>query len=235
MTKLWIGTALMAIAFTPAAAQKRGPSYLQIGAGFFAFDYYGDLSAPGETFHRFYPGGNVAIQFEGAKRLYPQFNLGFSRFTAQNRLLAGNKPNKYVQTPVWYLNVELKVRILKKTRVRPHAGVGLGIFGFHPKDAAGNSLMDNELLREEGESYGSVAPFFPLTVGVHYRVNRQVSMALDLYQMFTTSDYADNIGRLGTVGGADHFRRIQMSVYLTIGQKFRPGREEMRALPNEVD
>lgn len=222
-------------AATTAAGQKRGPTHLQIGAGFFAFDYYGDLSAPGEFFHRFHPGGNIAVQFESARRLYPQINFGFTRFTAQNRDLAGDKPNKYVQTPVWYLDVELKARILRKTRVRPYAGIGLGIMGFNPKDAVGKTLADNELLRDEGENYGSVAPIFPLTAGVQYRVNRQISLNLDVYQIFSTTDYTDNIGRLGTKSGPDHFRRIQMSVYLTIGQKFRPGREEMRALPDDAD
>ncbi len=230
-----VAAMIMAATAATAACQKRWPTYVQIGAGFFAFDYYGDLSAPGETFHRFHPGGNIAVQFESAKRLYPQINFGFTRFTAQNRNLVGNKPNKYVQTPVWYLDVELKVRMLRKTRIRPYAGVGLGIMGFNPKDAAGKPLIDNELLRDDDENYGSVAPIFPLTVGVQYRVNRQISLNLDVYQIFSTTDYTDNIGRLGTVGGPDHFRRIQMSIYLTIGQKFRPGREEMRALPNEED
>ncbi|MCS7084929.1 MAG: outer membrane beta-barrel protein [Bacteroidia bacterium] len=234
--KGWIAlAAAMCCATTNAAAQKRTPSYLQFGVGFYAFHYHGDLTAPGEGWHRFHPGGNLAVQFEGPKRLYPQINFGLTRFTAQNRNLPGLKPNKYVQTTLWYLSAELKVRILRKTRVRPHVGVGLGLLGFTPKDEKGNSLVENETLREEGEIYGSVAPLFPLSVGVQYRVNRQVSLQFDVYQLFSTTDYTDNIGRLGTVRGSDHFRRLQLSVYLTVGQRFRPGREEMRALPNDED
>ncbi|MCZ2355801.1 MAG: hypothetical protein LC115_03760 [Bacteroidia bacterium] len=201
---------------------------LKFGLGFLGITYNGDLNANEEYWHRFYPGGNLSLQFNSVRRLSPQLNIGFSKIIAQDRSLFqnGQKSNNYVETPFFWGNVLVKYRFYKTGRVRPHIAAGIGILGFNPKDIEGNNLASNQQTREPGETYSTTVLFFPLNAGVELKLNSFVAIALDYYRFNTTTDYLDNVGKLGKKRGKDILQGLQFTVFwMWDYQKMKFGRD----------
>lgn len=201
---------------------------LKFGLGFLGITYHGDLNANEEYWHRFYPGANFSLQFNSIRRLSPQMNVGFSKIIVQDRNLPGRglKPNNYVETPFFWGNVLLKCRIPKVGRFRPHVAAGIGLIGFNPKDIDGNSLATNQQTRSNGETYATTVVFFPVNVGFELKLNRFAAIGLDYYRFNITTDYFDNIGKLGTKSGNDKLEGLQFTLFwMWDYQKMKFGRD----------
>lgn len=202
------------IFFTPVQAQNSAKG-LKVGVAFAGMNYIGDINPKKEGIHRVYPAANFSLAFESQKAILPTFNAGFGRFDAQNRNLSeveGIQPNTFVRTQYFYANFLMKIQVLHKLPFHPHAGVGLGIYNFTPKDQNGNPLLNNQSTRKTGESYGSTAFMLPLNLGVQWRLNQYFSITLDYNHFFVFSDYLDNIGQLGSKKGNDKLHGLQLGL-----------------------
>ena len=199
-------------------AQTGPQKPLKMGLGLMGSAYVGDLNTNGESFSRFYPGVSISLQFASEKLIAPQLNTGFGRFLSQNRDLAaidGIQPNTFVETPIFFVDFRLRVRFLRQTAINPYFSLGLGLLGYTPKDAAGNSLLDNLSTRVEGETYGSLTAGFPLSLGTEIQLSPLLGIGLEYTYRLTTSDYLDNISQLGPRAGNDKLQSLLLSLYIT--------------------
>ena len=209
-------------------AQSENPGApLQIGLGMVGHSYVGDLTEKGVGVRRFYPGGNISLQFNGEGALKFQLNAGYGGFTEQSDLerqevVNGIIPNNYVQTSFFYSDLRLKFFFLKRKRIRPYLSAGVGMFSFQPEDEMGNFLGENIFTRLPDEIYGSTVATFPMTMGVQGKLNKMLALGLDYTWRFTTTDYLDNIGLLGKKAGNDATHAIQASLYFTLEQRASP-------------
>jgi hypothetical protein len=206
------------------------------GVAFSGMEYIGDLNNANERYHRINPAFYFLLQFDSYKRVQPLLSVGFGRFIAQDRTLKpveGIQPNKYTNTSFFNVNVALRYRFFKRKALRPHLSAGVGVLSFTPRDALGNLLSINATTRKPGESYAGATWVLPFGVGFTWRINSFASLGLEYSYYITGSDYLDNIGALGTRPGNDVLQVLQLSVYWSIDNKARRGRED-RA-PIETD
>jgi hypothetical protein len=213
-------------------SQRHGLYPVQVGVGLFSAFYSGDLTQK-NALQGFGPGMDISFKFDTPRRVSPIFNLGFGSFAAENRdlpLAQGIQPNTFVQTAFWYVDLMLRINLVNRSnpkrmyktksvyagepRLRPYAAFGLGILGFTPRDRNGNNLATNPGTRAPGENYGNTTAFFPLAIGVTYRLSPVIMVGAELQRRFTFTQYLDNIGQLGA-GGADALNTLQLSVHFT--------------------
>ena len=126
---------------------KAAPSPLQIGIGMTANTYLGDLNFQTDVTYRAYPGINFSLQFDRQKPLNVLLNTGFARFVEQNgdfsQLGEGEyRPNVFVETSFFYLDLRLKYFFFPRNTVRPFLAAGLGFLSFNPEDLEGNFLIE---------------------------------------------------------------------------------------------
>ncbi|MEM1001009.1 MAG: hypothetical protein AAGN35_28400, partial [Bacteroidota bacterium] len=166
----------------------------------------------------FHPGVSISLQFASEKLISPQLNTGFGRFVAQDRDLPaveGVSPNRFVETPFFFVDFRLKARFLRETSFNPYASVGIGLLGFTPRDQDDNNLLDNISTRAEGETYGSLTAGFPLSLGAELQLSPLVGLGLEYTYRLTSSDYLDNIAQLGPRSGNDRLQSLLLSIYFT--------------------
>ena len=225
MRKSLLYLVLSCFCISTAYTQSEGTGApLQIGLGMVGHSYIGDLTEKEVGLMRFYPGGNISLQFNGKKPLKFQLNAGYGQFTEQSDAgkqieIDGVIPNNYVQTSFFYTELRLKFFFRNRKRIRPYLSAGAGMFSFQPEDELGNFLGENIFTRLPEEIYGSTVASFPLTAGVQGRLNKMLSLGLDYTWRLTTTDYLDNIGLLGSKKGNDAMHAIQASLYFTLEQR----------------
>lgn len=206
----------------------RSQPMVQLGVGFMAIGYQGDMTYQNEPYNRIGSGFNITAQFDNYKRISPQLNLGVGQFRGQNRELPaieGIQPNTFFHTSYLSLDLRLRYRINKLGKFRPHFAPGIGIISFTPKDMEGNSLANNLDSREEGETYGSTTVLLPLNVGFTCKINELASIGLDFTHLVVGSDYLDNVGNLGPKSGNDRLQTLCLTLYLTPSQREHRGRK----------
>ncbi|TAE55075.1 MAG: hypothetical protein EAZ89_06060, partial [Bacteroidetes bacterium] len=192
---------LMLPALLPAQdSLKRTP--LQVGLGFSAFSYVGDLSDPGLGYQRVYPGGEISLQPGNQKALRVQFHAGFGKFADQydGELPAapvGVTPPTFVQTQVIHGDLRLSYRLFPRAILQPYVSAGAGLLFFSPRDQNNRRLLAVSSSRPEGETYNTAIPQLPLAAGLQGRITPQVSLSLDYTYRFIPSDYLDNTGQTG--------------------------------------
>jgi len=199
----------------PAPAQ----SPLRLGFGISGTAYQGDLTTHNDRFYRFNPGFNASLQFASQKLITPQVNVGFGKFTAQDRDIAavdGIQPNTFVETNFFNVDLRLKVRFFRKHMVNPYGSIGIGLLGYTPRDINGNGLVENTNTRNEDEIYGSITASFPLSAGIEVHMNPILSLGCEYTYRPTGTDYLDNIGQLGLAEGNDKLHTILLVVYFTL-------------------
>jgi hypothetical protein len=195
-----------------------GPSALRLGIGLFMVTPQGDLSH-GEANVRLTSGANLSLQFASSKLISPQINAGFGRVVAQDRdvpAVEGLQPNTFAETPFFYVDFRLRAKFLRQSPVNPYFGFGIGMLNFSPRDAEGNSLIDNTDTRAEGETYGNMTVGFPITVGSEVRLSEIVRLSAEYVFRPTGSDYLDNVGQLGQVEGKDKMHQVQIALLITL-------------------
>ncbi|MEZ4772140.1 MAG: outer membrane beta-barrel protein [Bacteroidia bacterium] len=219
--KIFVSICLV-ILFLPviSMAQPASPP-LRLGLGFSGYSYLGDLVEQAPRVLRSYPGASLSLQFDGQKRIQMQMNAGFGSFTEQNDLVRTNPiteviPNDFVQTSFFYTDLRLQVKLLRQSPVRPYLSMGAGLIFFNPRDASGNFLGENIYTRLDNENYSTIIAGFPATAGLEARMSKQLGISLEYTYRFTTSDYLDNIGKLGTKKGNDAIQAVQLSVLISL-------------------
>lgn len=209
---------LLLVLPTALLAQPGQQKPLKIGVGLLGAAYVGDLNTGGDALYRFHPGVSISLQFASEKLISPQLNTGFGRFVAQDRDLPaveGVSPNRFVETPFFFVDFRLKARFLRETSFNPYASVGIGLLGFTPRDQDDNNLLDNISTRAEGETYGSLTAGFPLSLGAELQLSPLVGLGLEYTYRLTSSDYLDNIAQLGPRSGNDRLQSLLLSIYFT--------------------
>jgi len=203
----------------PSVTEPKPPQKLQFGFGFCGFTYQGDLNNTDENLHRIYPGLNISLQFDSRRRVSPQINFGLGKFIAQNneiQPIEGQLPNAFVATNFYYFDLQLRVHFLKKKKIRPHLGFGLGMLNFTPRDEKGNELNLNQSTRANSENQYSTSAFVtPLNIGLKISLNEVAGIGFDFNHYITNSDFLDNIGKLGTKNGNDALQQLVFTFYLT--------------------
>lgn len=209
--------------FNQAQISVKGP---RIGIGYAANTYIGDLNA-NEKMHRFYPGIHLSLGFETQKVIMPGFNLFIGKFIAQTRNLPpveGRQPNSFVKTPFVNASFSLKIRPLFKSPISPFIGLGLGLLHFTPKNEQNQNFSTLLSTRLPGESYASNTLNFPFNLGVDFKLSRNFSLGLNYYYVLTTTDYLDNIGKLGVESGNDQMMHLSLSMQMVLESAGRLGR-----------
>jgi len=223
--KKWflISLFLLYFQYNHAQISVKGP---RIGIGYLANTYFGDLNDQ-EKLHRFYPGVHISLGFETQKMFMPGFNIFVGKFLAQTRNLPpveGRQPNSFVKTPFVNASFSLKFRPLYKLPVSPFIGAGLGLLHFTPKNEQNQNLSSVLSTRLPGESYASNAINFPLNLGIDFKLSRNFSMGLQYFYVLTSTDYLDNIGKLGKKSGNDQMMYLSLSMQIVIESEARKGR-----------
>ncbi|GIV44086.1 MAG: hypothetical protein KatS3mg035_1209 [Bacteroidia bacterium] len=223
--KKWFLIGCLVLLFHKNHAQisVKGP---RIGIGYSGNTYFGDLNA-NEKLHRFYPGIYLSLGFETQKMFMPGFNVIIGKFIAQTRNLPpieGIQPNSFVKTPFVNTFLSLKVRPLFKKSISPFLGFGLGLLHFTPKNEQNQNLSTLLSTRPPGESYPSNSLNFPMNLGVDFKLSRSISLGLNYFYVLTTTDYLDNIGKLGTQKGNDKMMQLSLSMQIVLEGEGRRGR-----------
>lgn len=244
---LLIGLSLSNHLFTQTPVHVRANS-LQLGLGMTATNYRGDLTDKYFAFNHFYPGLNVSLQGEGQHRLQGQFNIGLGNFAEQTGLKQyylqapdSVRPNRFVSTSLIYGDARLKINLLNHSRMRPYVSAGGGFLFFSPKDKRNLGLLDQEGTRLEDETYQLISLQAPLSVGFVYKVTPILGMGFDYTYRFLTTDYIDNIGKLGLKQGNDALQQLQLTMYLTPSpttysmQTYKPKTKKDVVKPVEYD
>ncbi len=219
----WIIFLFFIIHNNHAQISVKGP---RLGIGYSGNTYFGDLNA-NEKMHRFYPGVHLSLGFETQKMFMPGFHIIIGKFIAQTRDLPpveGRQPNAFVKTPFVNASFSLKFRPLFKNPVSPFMGFGLGLLHFTPKNELNQNLSTILSTRMPGESYASNTLNFPLNLGIDFRLSRNFSVGLNYFYVLTTTDYLDNIGKLGTQSGNDKMMHLSLSMQMVIEGEGRRGR-----------
>lgn len=211
------------VGFLNAQISVKGP---QIGIGFTANTYIGDLNA-NETLHRFYPGLNLSLAFENQKLIAPAFHLFIGKFIAQTRNLPpvdNIQPNTFVKTHFVNADLLIRIRPFFKKPVYPSIATGLGILNFTPKNENNQNYATLVSTRKPGESYASTTLALPLNLSINLKLARNILVALNYYHLFPSSDYLDNIGQLGTKKGNDQLMIASLSVHIVFESAGKLGR-----------
>ncbi|MEM7371491.1 MAG: hypothetical protein AAF587_22955 [Bacteroidota bacterium] len=201
------------------APQEAAP--LQLGLGWWGFDYRGDLSSSNGMFERVYPGFDVSLQFDNNKPVGIQFHAGYGRFVAQTEEepIPGPDdvlPNTFVETPFFYTDLRLRWYVIRRFRIKPYLSAGAGLLFFRPLDKRRNFLGENFFTRLPEEEYLTSIASFPLSAGLVAKVARQIHLGISYTYRLTTTDYLDNIGQLGEVAGNDRLHGLGVSLYLSL-------------------
>lgn len=214
----WTALLVLLLLNLQGLSQSGEQKPLRLGIGFMGAAYNGDLTVNGDALHRFHPGFNFTLQFASEKLISPQLNTGFGQFVTQDRDIAavdGVQPNTFVDTRFFHVDFRLKARFLREKAVHPYISLGVGLFGYTPRDVDGNNLLDNLSTRNEGETYGSITASFPFSPGVEIDMSPLMTLGLEYTLRPTTSDYLDNISQLGSKDGNDRVQAVTLSLYFT--------------------
>lgn len=207
----------------PALAQKAPApkASLRLGIGLAGHWYSGDLTQR-RAVQGLRPGLHLLLHLNAQRRVSPQVHLGWGSFAADDRelpLVGGQQANTFVRTEFFYACFMLRVLILKDARVKPHAGLGVGLLRFTPYDSANQSLASQAQSRTPDESYGSGTAMLPLNLGCSIGINDRLRLGFDYYRLMTASPYLDNIKNLGRGTGNDVVQQLQVSLSIRLSQQ----------------
>lgn len=233
---LWLTQPQQTWAQVPAT-----PPPLQVGVGWWGYNYLGDLSEELRFGDRAYPGIRLSMQFDGRKALQLQFNVGYGRIVDQTDLPPVVRQdvtsNTYVETPFFFTDLRLRWFFLRFDRWESYVSAGGGLMFFRPLDQFGNFLGENFFSRLPEEQYNTNTFAPPLGFGVQVRINPVLRIGVEYTHFFTLTDYLDNIGQLGIQSGNDRMQGLGVNMMLNlnavpIGQEIPPQPEpEPPALP----
>lgn len=208
------------------------PKPLEIGASLTGNAYIGDYTQRGYAFTRFHSGGNFSLQLVNERRTQFQFNTGFGKIAGEYddyvprldntaKLPNGFQRVTFFQTSYFYGDARLRFRLLRQypdfPRLwEPYVSAGAGFMIFSPRDKVGKFLSESAKTRPVGEKYSTFAGQFPLSVGTKFHLSKQVALGVEYTYRFVTTDFLDNMSRLGTKKGNDQLHTLSGTVYVRI-------------------
>jgi hypothetical protein len=190
-----------------------------IGVGMLNSSYIGDLNYGEKNHFRAYPGICFSGQFEGKSHLQAQLNIGAGKFIEQYdqvrvRPYGEIIPNNFVNTSFLYGDLRFKYRFIRRRNFQPYISAGMGALSFQPKDEEDYLLLPNTYSRPTKNSYASVVPSLPLSVGFRFHWVQNVHLGVEYTYRFTTTDYLDNVGKEGKRVGNDALQSLSIILYL---------------------
>lgn len=197
--------------------QQRG--LIRAGVGLNVNHYVGDLQTEHFAFQRQYPGVGLWLTNDAPRRIKYAVEAGTGRIAEQadpQFYVSGPspdiQPNTYVSTDFFYGNLSFQFRPIRYHRFQPFLTAGGGVMYYSPKDFRNVGLTDQEYSRLEDEQYSLLAFQLPVGAGFEYKMTPALSLQLQFQHRFLSTDYIDNIGRLGPVKGNDFIQSLQAGV-----------------------
>lgn len=189
----------------------------QLGLGLSVGSYLGDLNPQLNAADGFTPGLDMSLQFPG-KALGPEIHAGLGQIVAQ--LPPGTQAvmpvNTFVATDLFYLDLRMRLQLLRRFRLNPVLAGGVGVLVFSPKDYTGAALTDLPATRANGEMYSGSSLSFPVSAGLRYRFNNRFSIGAEAITRWTKSDYLDNISQWGNATGNDRVVSLVLSAFIRL-------------------
>jgi hypothetical protein len=196
------------------AQQDDTDSRGRFSLGFSRNAYRGDL---GDSYGAGRAAFHLSYQFAHQKRLHGGLHLGAGSLSGQEVRIATPGPedillaNRFFQTSFFSFHYALQYDIFRYRGLLLYASQGIGLMRFVPKDEFGADLQDQLSTRAENESYGNATAILPTQIGIEYIFDNHFGFGLQAGWFNTTTDYLDNISRLGNREGGDnvwqwHFR-----------------------------
>ena len=215
---------LLYLCSSTLSAQALRQDPLKVSLGLTAISYVGDMSETQSLFRQFHPGLNVSLQLQHERIFQLQVNGGFGKFADQYEgswLPSAEEiePLRFVETSIIYGDIRIKCRLFPNKRIHPYLSAGAGILYFNPKDQTGKNLVSRTQTRESDESFNSIVPQLPLSLGAEARLNSQLFLGLEYSFRYTPTDYLDNVGRLGAREGFDSLHSLLISLSFLVGHR----------------
>ena len=204
-----------------------------LGFGVTGTAYYGDLNYAERgmlhaTHMSFHPGLEIFLRNDASKYVVPVFHLGYgnmlgqsSRGEAVTYTVGGEEmliqPNTFAESILIYGDVGINFspfpRVLK---LRPYVEAGIGGMAYYPRAEDGVLLFRKRSTRLPGEEYGTLAAYFPLSAGASYRMSQHLQLDFAYIRRFNSTDYLDNIGKIGRHAGNDQLHTFRLGVGLRV-------------------
>jgi opacity protein-like surface antigen len=202
-----------------AARAPQGFPAVEVGLGLSAYAYSGELSA-GRFAQTPGPGFAAQALLDNRSLLTPVLTIAVGSFSAQRpdfpARIGGGQPNSFVQTRFTTGTLAVRARFLRAQRLRPYAGLGIGLILFFPHDAEGRALTGQASTRAPGEAYGNTALAFQLQAGGSYAISPLLSAYIHYTWLQTGTQYLDNIGQLGQAQN-DALHSLTLGLGLRLG------------------
>ncbi|MEM6264169.1 MAG: hypothetical protein AAGI38_16760 [Bacteroidota bacterium] len=210
--------------------QKNPQKDVILGMAITGTGFYGDLnySSAGiaeSDFFTFYPGFNLNLRADAAKRLLPKLNLGYAQFVSQNPdlppapvAIGGSdtliQPNTFSETVIVYGDVGFHINLIRRYAMfKPFLGISIGGMTFSPRGEDGNPLIRRRSTRAPSErDYPAISYQLPLTAGLDVNLGSRLGLNLAYTYRLVGTDYLDNIALLGKQEGNDRLHAIQFGV-----------------------
>lgn len=197
----------------------RQKGLIKLGVGMTGNYYVGDLSTSKFAYNRIYPGAYFSLSTDNPRRIKWVLNAGYANITEQDdnpryaqTFSKDIHPNTYVSTDFGYGDVGIQIRAFKRHRFQPYLSAGLGFLFFSPKDKKNTGLLDQDFSRLEDETYSLVAFQAPFGFGFEYKILPSIGINLSYQYRLLSSDYIDNIGKLGVRPGNDLIQSLQFGL-----------------------
>lgn len=167
------------------------------GVGFWQYTGSYERSIPGPSIH-------LAIRTNKKRYFNSRIEVGYARISgfsdvfAQNLQQNGTGPTSSFQTDIIYGSLELVLNLIKRSRFSVSLQAGLGLARFIPQDAAGTNLVNQNNTRAQAENYAQTTVLVPVGIGGHYWLTPTFGLACFCGLQNPSSQYLDNVNRLGT-------------------------------------
>lgn len=200
------------------------PANIRIGLGLTGNQYIGDLTSQNLwEYPRVNSGVNLSFLSQKQSALNLLVNIGTGTIVGQNDSVKFTepvtnklKPNRFVSTSFIYGDLNARVRFFKNRKFQPYVGAGAGFMFYSPKNEKLVGLLDQDRTRISGESYSLIMFQFPLRAGLDYQFSRIAGLNLSYQHRFLSSDYLDNIGKLGSKKGNDYLQSIELALVISL-------------------
>lgn len=209
---------------------SRRKRYTTVGVSLNAMNYFGDVN-PAKNFASFHPGDtrpNLGVNI--TQRIAPKISLrgalaagriaanddnatkefGTDPFFRNNRNMNFRNNIYEISGTVVFDLIENRNNYLKRPDFVPYLFAGVAGFYHSPQGTrdGGNTWIDLQPLKTEGNSYSKFQFSLPFGGGVRYRINRNIDASFEVGFRKTFTGYLDDVSgnylgatALGTVQG----------------------------------
>ena len=189
-----------------------------VSIGGIATSYKGSLSNHYQVWR---PGVSVAMVFNKRRLINGSFHFTIGSVEGSDPAYSNlatvrneNAPNDYFKTSFGSLHYQARLNFWRINGFTFYASQGLGFMRFNPTDREGNSLPDQLLTRNRGESYGQTAFMLPTGIGCWYHLPNGWAVNFQTGWLNTQTDYLDNVGQMAQGRARDNVAYTQLAVWL---------------------